>query len=43
MTTISEKAMVNAAKIGLKYPIEAKGIAIILYAKAQNKFCLIVR
>ena len=28
MTTISEKAIVRAANIGLKYPIAAKGIAI---------------
>lgn len=43
MTTRSENAMVKAAIIGLKYPIEAKGIAMMLYANAQNKFCLMVK
>jgi hypothetical protein len=42
MTITSEKAIDKEANIGLRNPKAAKGIATMLYANAQNKFCLIV-
>ena len=42
MTTTSENAIKSAADIGSINPKHAIGIAIILYEKAQNKFCFIV-
>ena len=42
MTTMSEKAINSAPHIGFSKPLIANGIAMILYEKAQNKFCFIV-
>ena len=43
-TTDTELAAIAAAaKIGTISPITASGINAVLYPKAQNRFCLIVR
>ena len=42
ITTTSEKAINNAAHIGFNNPNIAIGIAIILYEKAQKRFCFMV-
>lgn len=43
-TTDTELAAIAAAaKIGMINPIAAIGINAVLYPKAQNRFCLIVR
>ena len=39
----SLKPMANAEKVGVSNPTAAIGMAIMLYANAQNKFCLIVK
>ena len=40
-TVIDDSAMAISAMTGCSRPITATGIAIVLYANAQNRFCLI--
>jgi hypothetical protein len=41
--TTSLKPIASAATVGVRNPNAAIGMATILYKKAQNRFCLIVR